>query len=347
MSLLPEFWSRDWSRRGSLPRLLPKPHCTGPSWTFLRVVSLLEGGPTSPFRAEPGRVPWTKTRPPGARLRAPTPGQTRREETGGGGRRRRTRTGGGGGRGDKERGDKEETRQGRRRQGGDNRGGDKREETKREETKTAMTGLKHARLRMILGENNTEKLTLPNGIPDSIDELLSKVKDTFGLKYNIRLRYMDEDFGNGYFNLISTTELKDLGTIKWPEDFPVPRFSYDTELQLEKGNTEYQDNSAEDVQRDLEKLTTAVFVIRKEGEGLQEPPADIGIVIEGMEVLHDLTSVASACAHLLGLVYILNLAYPKPLCFTFEVFQKVFMQLDSHKMSYKVQSLYGRLHSLQ
>ncbi|KAI3352790.1 hypothetical protein L3Q82_019368, partial [Scortum barcoo] len=29
------------------PRLLPKPHCTGPSWTFLRVVvSLLEGGPT-------------------------------------------------------------------------------------------------------------------------------------------------------------------------------------------------------------------------------------------------------------------------------------------------------------
>ncbi|KAI3369562.1 hypothetical protein L3Q82_024376, partial [Scortum barcoo] len=52
-------------RRGSLPRLLPKPHCTGPSWTFLRVVSLLEGGPTSPFRAEPGRVPWAKTRPPG------------------------------------------------------------------------------------------------------------------------------------------------------------------------------------------------------------------------------------------------------------------------------------------
>ncbi|KAI3375670.1 hypothetical protein L3Q82_003972 [Scortum barcoo] len=61
-------------RRGPPPRLLPKPHCTGPSWTFLRVVSLLEGGPTSPFRAEPGRVPWAKTRPPGARLRAPTPG---------------------------------------------------------------------------------------------------------------------------------------------------------------------------------------------------------------------------------------------------------------------------------
>ncbi|KAI3361490.1 hypothetical protein L3Q82_013637 [Scortum barcoo] len=60
-------------RRGPLPRLLPKPHCTGPSWTFLRVVSLLEGGPTSPFRAEPGRVPWAKTRPPGAPPASPNP----------------------------------------------------------------------------------------------------------------------------------------------------------------------------------------------------------------------------------------------------------------------------------
>ncbi|KAI3370886.1 hypothetical protein L3Q82_007393 [Scortum barcoo] len=52
---------RDWVPSRPPPRLLPKPHCTGPSWTFLRVVSLLEGKPTSPFRAEPGRVPWAKT----------------------------------------------------------------------------------------------------------------------------------------------------------------------------------------------------------------------------------------------------------------------------------------------
>ncbi|KAK3548565.1 hypothetical protein QTP70_014488 [Hemibagrus guttatus] len=32
------------------------------------------GGPTSFLRAVPGRVPQAKTRPPGARLRAPTPG---------------------------------------------------------------------------------------------------------------------------------------------------------------------------------------------------------------------------------------------------------------------------------
>lgn len=93
----------------------------------------------------------------------------------------------------------------------------------------------------------------------------------------------------------------------------------------------------------------AVFVIRKEGEGLQEPPEDIGIVIEGAlhVVLHELTLVASACALLLGLIYALNLAYPKPFRFTFEVLQKIFMQLDQHKMSPKVHNLYGKLQSSQ
>uniref|UniRef100_A0A3P9QG19 Uncharacterized protein n=1 Tax=Poecilia reticulata TaxID=8081 RepID=A0A3P9QG19_POERE len=81
---------------------------------------------------------------------------------------------------------------------------------------------------------------------------------------------------------------------------------------------------------ELKQLILAVFVIWKEGEGLKESPEDIGI-----RGLHDLTSVASACALLLGLIYALNLAYPKPLHFTFEVFQKIFMQLDQHKMSPK------------
>ena len=145
---------------------------------------------------------------------------------------------------------------------------------------------------MILGENNIEKLTLQNGIPESLDDLVSKIKTTFGLKGNLRLQYMDQDFGNDLFNVNSTIELQDLGTIKvihqqknsplisatqstsppsvsfesddsaslasndtiilsspesvssrtqqWPKDFAIPQFSYDTELQLERGNTEYR-----------------------------------------------------------------------------------------------------------
>ncbi|XP_043987061.1 uncharacterized protein LOC122839512 [Gambusia affinis] len=528
-----------------------------------------------------------------------------------------------------------------------------------------MASSKPARLKVILGESNTEKLTLPDGIPDSLDELLSKVKDTFGLKTNVRLQYMDKEFGNDFFNLSSTSDLEDLGTVKviqektiqtfvdvietasscstvhsddssslasndsiilsspeslpsrtqqWPANFPIPIFSYDTEHKLEKGNSEYQANnkmltvtsrmktdilnrlveeiyryraypedaqfcvvaealvkkhpclkepgsfngcygwkqrlkykmgnyrtllksqgcpelsvnslkskvsisvspaakikkprraeanfypsfplgetqesmekerielltaikrrnndrviaekmartfayrrqevvneepgiedfkdrwpalfqqkeinaefqrlmalsleqtflaqldrhssqlikviqakggatrakmagimitydevedigirrecvlkglitflgedakylikeycgsSGDDAQMELKQLTMAVFVIRKEGEGLKEPPEDIGIVIVGVEVLQDLTSVASACALLLGLIYSLNLAYPKALRFTFEVFQKIFMQLEQHKMSPKVQNLFGRLQTSQ
>ncbi|XP_010776856.1 uncharacterized protein isoform X3 [Notothenia coriiceps] len=155
--------------------------------------------------------------------------------------------------------------------------------------KTAMADSTPARLKVILGENNIEKLSLPNGIPESLDDLLSKLKTFFGLKGDVRLQYMDQDFGNDFFNLNSTTQLQDLGTIKvihqqtntplniatdttsssslecdgnvslasddtiilsfpesvssrakqWPADFPIPQFSYDTELQLVKGNSEF------------------------------------------------------------------------------------------------------------
>ena len=81
-------------------------------------------------------------------------------------------------------------------------------------SQTAMAGSTPARLKVILGENNVEKLTLPDGIPNSLDDLLSKIKNTFGLEGNIRVQYMDPDFGNDFFNLNSTTELQDLGTIK-------------------------------------------------------------------------------------------------------------------------------------
>ncbi|XP_030595512.1 cadherin-23-like [Archocentrus centrarchus] len=68
---------------------------------------------------------------------------------------------------------------------------------------------------------------------------------------------------------------------------------------------EYCGSSGDDAQMELKQLTMAVFVIRKDGEGLKEAPEDIDIVIEGVQMLHDLTSVASACALLLGLIYVI------------------------------------------
>lgn len=72
---------------------------------------------------------------------------------------------------------------------------------------------------------------------------------------------------------------------------------------------------------------------------------DSGIVIQGVEMLHELTSVAFACAMLLDLTYVLKLASAKPFCFTFELLHKIITQLEQHKISLTVQILYGRLQS--
>ena len=52
-----------------------------------------------------------------------------------------------------------------------------------------------------------------------------------------------------------------------------------------------------------------------------------------------LVSISFGCAMLFGLIYTLNLTYPQELKFTFEIFQKVLMNLDGNKLSPKVQVL--------
>lgn len=70
---------------------------------------------------------------------------------------------------------------------------------------------------------------------------------------------------------------------------------------------------------------------------------DIGIVLEGDQVISGLGSLAKACAILFGLIYALNMSYPKPVRYTFEAFQKLFLELDVSKVSPKMQSLRSKL----
>ncbi|XP_078025314.1 uncharacterized protein LOC117251126 [Epinephelus lanceolatus] len=140
-----------------------------------------------------------------------------------------------------------------------------------------------AKLQVILNPDDTMKLILPGGIPETVEELINQVMKMCGLNGNFRLQYQDRDFGDALVNLTSTTELENLATIKvipvtddspaipvcdevestqtddtellsspsssvstrtqmWPREFPIPTFSYDTELQLEKGNSVYRSN---------------------------------------------------------------------------------------------------------
>uniref|UniRef100_A0A3B4WBQ9 Uncharacterized protein n=1 Tax=Seriola lalandi dorsalis TaxID=1841481 RepID=A0A3B4WBQ9_SERLL len=90
----------------------------------------------------------------------------------------------------------------------------------------------------------------------------------------------------------------------------------------------------------VEQITMGIYVIRAEGaRPRDEPFADVGVILEGVEVLLNLKSVTLGCVMLLGLIYALNLSYPKDLKCTFEVFQKVLMELDTAKLSPKVQAL--------
>lgn len=50
---------------------------------------------------------------------------------------------------------------------------------------------------------------------------------------------------------------------------------------------------------------------------------DILVVLEEQIILHDIKDYSHAVAMLMGLLYVLNINYPKELKYTFEVIQKV------------------------
>lgn len=71
-----------------------------------------------------------------------------------------------------------------------------------------------ATLRVVFGVDNASKLTLPCGIPTSVETLKEDIKRHFGLTEDFRLQYRDVDFDNEYMNLTTTTDIKDKSTVK-------------------------------------------------------------------------------------------------------------------------------------
>ena len=71
-----------------------------------------------------------------------------------------------------------------------------------------------------------------------------------------------------------------------------------------------QDISGEDSQKKMAETVIGVFVIKHEGAEPTDDPEDVGIILEGVEVLNELGSVAFAVAMLLGIIYAVNMSYP-------------------------------------
>ncbi|KAF4109145.1 hypothetical protein G5714_010218 [Onychostoma macrolepis] len=79
---------------------------------------------------------------------------------------------------------------------------------------------------------------------------------------------------------------------------------------------EYLDSDGCAAQRDLEQVVFGIYSIDAEGGDATTISADVGIVTEGVEVLHDLGDIASACALLMGVIYAMNLNRKRSLrCF--------------------------------
>lgn len=71
-----------------------------------------------------------------------------------------------------------------------------------------------AQLRVIIEETQVRKLTLPGGIPGTVDELLAVAHEDFQLQGSFTVMFMDKEFDNQFFTLLSTESIKDKDTIK-------------------------------------------------------------------------------------------------------------------------------------
>ena len=69
-------------------------------------------------------------------------------------------------------------------------------------------------LKVILGDNSSQRLTFKNGLPGSVSELVSEVQRQCGLDCNFRLQFMDALFGNEFMNLTSMDEIQNRSTIR-------------------------------------------------------------------------------------------------------------------------------------
>ncbi|XP_056328406.1 uncharacterized protein LOC130240789 [Danio aesculapii] len=111
-------------------------------------------------------------------------------------------------------------------------------------------------------------------------------------------------------------------------------------LTPSEGLTHNQDIESREAEEDMAGKTMGIYKVQSEDHGQGDGRfTDVRVVLEGVEVLHNLQSVTHACVMLYGLIYALNLNYPKSLKCTFEVYQKILMDLDSTKLSPKVQTL--------
>ncbi|KAE8297828.1 hypothetical protein D5F01_LYC02299 [Larimichthys crocea] len=106
---------------------------------------------------------------------------------------------------------------------------------------------------------------------------------------------------------------------------------------------DYMNTDGKSSEAAMMETTFGIIVIRKEGAEPDVAPEDVGIVLEGVQVLDELGNVPLAVVMLFALVYALNLSYPPELRYTLEALQKIIMELDGN---YRSRLSHARLSAL-
>nr|XP_023667115.1 uncharacterized protein LOC111843628 isoform X4 [Paramormyrops kingsleyae] len=86
-----------------------------------------------------------------------------------------------------------------------------------------------------------------------------------------------------------------------------------------------------------------LLVVEDVKEPLPVSYNDVAIVIEEKIVMRHLGDVPNAFVNLMGLLYMLNLDYPKDMKYTFEVIQRLFMGIGCEMCTPRVHSLKNKL----
>lgn len=55
---------------------------------------------------------------------------------------------------------------------------------------------------------------MPTGFPETVEELVSVVRETFRISEDFFIHYKDADFGDNFFSLVSTSVLQNKDTVK-------------------------------------------------------------------------------------------------------------------------------------
>ncbi|KAJ8014087.1 hypothetical protein DPEC_G00036610 [Dallia pectoralis] len=63
----------------------------------------------------------------------------------------------------------------------------------------------------------------------------------------------------------------------------------------------------EDAQADMDQTVIGIYVMKTQSLDVDQSPEDVGIIVEGVQVLQELEDFGQACALLFGVIYVLNL----------------------------------------